>query len=139
MNIALAHSEVAQFLQCPKQAIDELWAKTELSRSLFVDFRAHEELSHSSVFDVLLYYLRSEGLGISNTEAEAWIAAVDEFTEIGDWDQHSFDDLAFMLLQIYLDFSSQTGAPDQLARQATQVLSAYFCLLSYIEPEVKTA
>ncbi|THH36659.1 hypothetical protein E4Z66_06830 [Aliishimia ponticola] len=135
MNIALAQSEIAHFLDCGSRAITDLWAARRLQRSVFVDHRTTPELSHSSVYDVLDYYIQTEVIapGEPASEVEAWLCAVDELVESDTWQTQSFEDTAFELMQMYMDFSGTPCPPMELAVRGTKVLTAYFCLLRFVE------
>jgi len=137
MNIALAQSEIADFLEQDAQTIVGLWTDKALARSIYVDYRMTDELSHSSIFDVLEHYLREDVLGGAGTDSEvdAWLSAVDELVERGEWDSATYEDLAFALMQMYLDFSGTPCAPKLMAVRATQVMTAYICLLGYVEKD----
>lgn len=141
MNIALAHSEIAQFLEFPPQEVFGLWDRRVLKRSIQVDHRNNPELSHSSVFDVLEYYVRTDVLKDDDpgTEVEAWLCAVDELVESQTWEGKSFEDVVFELMQLYLDFSGHPCPPHQVALRATQILAAYFDLLRFVEHDSHTA
>lgn len=140
MNIALAHSEIAQFLEFPPQEVFGLWDRRVLKRSIQVDHRTNPELSHSSVFDVLEFYVFNEVLNGNDpgTEVEAWLCAVDELVESQTWDGKSFEQMVFELMQLYLDFSGHPCAPRQVAMRATQILAAYFDLLRFVERDTTT-
>ncbi len=137
MNIALAQSEIAQFLEFSLQEVFGLWERRILKRSIQVDYRSNPELSHSSVFDVLEFYVRNEVLNGADpgTEVEAWLCAVDELVESRTWDGRSFEDMVLELIQFYYDFSGNPCSPDEAAPRASQVLAAYFNLLRFVEPE----
>lgn len=135
MNIALAQSEIAQFLEFTLQEVLGLWERRVLKRSIQVDCRSTPELSHSSVFDVLEYYVLTEVMGGEDpgTEVEAWLCAVDELVESRTWDGRTFDEMVTELMQLYLDFSGTPCGPHEVAVRATQVLAAYFTLLRVVE------
>lgn len=135
MNIALAPSEIAEFLEQDAQAIPQLWSQKALKRSVYVDYRMNAELSHSSVFDVLEYFVRTDVVEHSDDDAEVetWVSAVDELVEKGQWDDTPMEDLVFELMQIYLDFAGAPCDTTVLAIRATTVLSAYLCLLRFVE------
>ncbi len=135
MNIALARSEIAQFFDCHSHTIETLWDNSSLARTVFVEHRATAELSHSSIFDVMEYYLRHDLLGphADQAEVETWLAAIDEFVEAGGWDEASTEDMVFCLMQIYLDFTAKPCPPDVLAVRATAALLAYISLLGFVE------
>ncbi len=140
MIIALAKSEISSFLECSHIHLKGLWSNNILRRTVYVDGRSNPELSHSSVLDVLEYYLRSEVIpGADPDEIEIWLTAIDEFVEQGTWDGRSFEDMVFDLMQIVADFSGAPRPADLLSCQATQTLSAYFALLTYLEPHADKA
>ncbi|MFK7877635.1 MAG: hypothetical protein AB8B71_17970 [Paracoccaceae bacterium] len=141
MNIALAQSEIAQFLDHQSGAIQKLWADRTLQRSVFVEFRSSPELSHSSIYDVLEYYLRQDVLPANtvDSDVEAWMSAVDEFVETDGYRSDNLEDMVFALMQNYLDFSSQPLAPEDLSRRASLVLFAYLSLLGFVERETQGA
>lgn len=135
MIIALAQSEIAQFLECDSREIAKLWRTEDLMRSVYVDGRRVQELSHSSVFDVMEHYLRNEVLSAlaTDSDVETWLSALDEFVETSGWQEASFEDMIFALMQNVMDFSGRSLDGETLARQATHVLSAYFALLGFLE------
>lgn len=135
MNIALAPSEIAHFLEFPMQEVFNLWERRILKRSIQTDYRSTPELSHSSIFDVLEYYVRIEVLNGEDpgTEVEAWLCAVDELVESQTWDGRAFEDVVFDLMQIYFDFSGHPCSPEEAATRASHVLSAYFDLVGFVE------
>ena len=141
MNIALAQSEIAQFLECGPQSIPVLWARQDLRRSIHVDHRSNPELSHSSIYDVLEYYLRTEVLVPDDGESEldAWLSAVDEFVESDGIDGRPLEDMVFDLMQIYLDFSGFPCEPFEMAVRGTKTLAAYLSLLGFVEADVRPA
>jgi len=141
MNIALARSEIAQFLDCHTQTVEGLWQGATLARTVFVDHRATAELSHSSVFDVLEHYLRTDllGPGADDVEVETWLAAIDEFVEADGWAETSTEDMVFRLMQIYLDFTAKPCPPEVLAMRATATLLAYISLLGFVENDAQGA
>ena len=140
MMIALAESEIARFLESPHKKIKDLWDKNSLERTIFVDGRRSVELSHSSVFDVLRYYLACEALPDAGAEQiETWLAATDEFVEQESWVERPFGDMVYSLMEIAADFSPKPMDPETLARNATMTLSAYFALLAFLEPETTQA
>ena len=140
MNIALAQSEIAQFLEFSLQEVLALWERRVLKRSIQVDHRATPELSHSSIFDVLEYFVRHDVLNGEDpgTEVEAWLCAIDELVEGRTWDGRTFEDMVFELMQLYLDFSGNPCAPHDLASRASQILAAFFNLLRFVERETCT-
>jgi hypothetical protein len=140
MNIALAQSEIAQFLEFSLQEVVGLWERRILKRSIHVDQRSNPELSHSSVFDVLEFYVRNEVLNGEDpgTEVEAWLCAVDELVESRTWDGRTFEDMVFELIQFYHDFSGNPCTPHEAASRASQVLAAYFNLLRFVQPQTSS-
>ena len=140
MIIALAQSEISEFLETTRAQITELWAGETLKRSVFVDGRRNPELSHSSVFDVLEFYLRAEVIkDASADDIETWLSALDEFVEQEAWKARPFDEMIFNLMEIVADFSSLPPDPQTLSRQAATTLAAYFALLSFLEPHSAAA
>ena len=137
MNIALAPSEIAQFLEFSLPEVLTLWDRRDLKRSIQTDHRQNPELSHSSVYDVLEFYVRNEVLEGKDpgTEVEAWLCAVDELVESQSWEGRTFEDMVFDLIQIYLDFSGHPCAPGLVAIRASRILTAYFNLLGFFERE----
>jgi len=139
MNIALARSEIAQFFDCHSQTVEGLWTSSALARSVYVEHRAVAELSHSSIFDVLEHYLRTDLLGPSpdDGEVETWLAAVDEFVEADGWTEASTEDMVFCLMKIYLDFTANPCPPEILAMRSTATLLAYISLLGFVESDAE--
>ena len=137
MLIALAPSEISTFLECKRSQLERLWEWHALQRSIFVDGRRNQELSHSSVFDVLEHYLKLHVLPKldAGEDAEAWLAAVDEFVEQEGWKDRPFEDMVFALMQIAADFVARPQLAETLARVAAHTLSAYFILLSFIDQD----
>lgn len=140
MIVALAQSEIANFLETTRAQVDFLWFNESLQRSVFVDGRRNAELSHSSVFDVLAYFLRQEVIPEASDETvETWLAALDEFVEQECWKERPFAEMVFALMEIVMDFSVAPPDPDLLPRQAAMTLAAYFALLHFLEPDAAVA
>jgi hypothetical protein len=136
MIIALAQGEIADFLDDSRDHVAWLWRQTALKRSVFVDGRRNPELSHSTVFDVLEFYLRSDVMPDASGEViDIWLSALDEFVEQEGWKARPFEDMVFALMEIVADFSGAVPDPEQLSRHAIMTLTAYFTLLRFLEPE----
>lgn len=139
MNIALAQSEIAHFLECEPTAIAGLWQRSALARTIFVEHRSSPELSHSSVYDVLQFYLRHDLLEPEAPESvvEAWLCAVDELVESDVLTEATLEDAVSALMEAFCDFSGQPCPPDQLARHALTVYAAYLSLLAFLENDLE--
>jgi len=139
MNIALAPSEIAQFLDKRTAAIHVLWAKQELNRSLFTENRTTLELANSSIFDVLEHYIRTDVINPheGNSAVEAWMAAIEEMIESVDWASPEFEALVFKLMELYLDFSGAPVEAHDIARRASSVMLAYFVLIGFVQAELR--
>lgn len=140
MIIALAQSEIAEFLETTRFQVSDHWYSKALKRSVFVDSRSNPELSHSSVFDVLEFFLKQEVMpSATPEEIEIWLSALDEFVEQEAWRARPFEDMVFALMEIVADFSSTLPPAETLTRQAAMTLTAYFALLHYLEPDAAVA
>lgn len=140
MIIALAQSEISEFLETTRAQVFELWRRDTLKRSVFADGRRNPELSHSSVFDVLEFFLRADIMPeATGDEMEIWLSALDEFVEQEAWRNKPFEEMIFDLMEIVADFSGHVPSPETLSRRAVAALAAYFTLLGFIELDAEVA
>ena len=83
MHLPLTRREIANFLEFSEQKVEELWETGQLQRSVHCVYRYHEDLTSTTVYDLLEYALSCGILPvcISRELSALWVAELAEADE----------------------------------------------------------
>ena len=88
MHIPMVRDEIASFLEVKGNQVDILWSTGKLQKTLHCPYRPIQDLSHSTIYDVLEYALTSGDLPVSLPReiAALWVA---QLAEANEWEGYA--------------------------------------------------